>query len=160
MEALLNAEAEARIRSNLESSGPGLSNTPPREHTAAGMSKFNPDFWEVTLSDEGWSGFTTQDQPYFESEEDLDARQARDERARGLRRELETVIAGVLTDRQREVVELYYFSRMNQRQICERLGISQQSVSERLYGKARKGRVVGGALQKLRREMQSRGIEW
>jgi len=66
----------------------------------------------------------------------------------------------VLTDRQFEVVDLYYFESKNQREIASPLGISQQSVSERLYGKARGGRVVGGALRKLRRELQERGIEW
>ena len=131
-----------------------------RQETDTHTSTFNPDFWEVTLSDSGWRGFTTQDHPCFESNEDLDERHARDERARAMRRELETVIAEVLTERQREVVELYYFGRLNQRQIGERLGISQQSVSEHLYGKQRKGKAVGGALRKLKKVCGRRGISW
>jgi RNA polymerase sigma factor (sigma-70 family) len=127
------------------------------QDTDTRTSKFNPDFWEVTVNDAGWRGFTTQDYPYYESDEDLDARQARDERARGMRCEIEAVIAEVLTDRQREVVELYFFGRMNQRQIGERLEISQQVVSEHLYGKMRGGKAVGGALRKLRKVCADRG---
>ena len=124
------------------------------------MPDFNPDFWEVTLSDEGWRGFTTQDHPYFEPDEDLESRQAREERARGMRPELENVIAEVLTDRQREVVELHFFAGLNQRQIGEQLGISQQAVGQHLYGKLREGKTVGGALRKLQKVCARRGISW
>ena len=75
------------------------------------MSKFNPDFWEVTLSEAGWRGFSNQDHPYYEPAEERDARQERDARARAMRRALEQVIAEVLTDRQREVVELYFLDQ-------------------------------------------------
>lgn len=123
-------------------------------------SRSNPDFWEVTLSDAGWRRFTTQDYPYYESDEDLEDRHARDDQAQAMRRELEMVIAEVLTDRQREVVELYFFEAMNQRQIGKELGISQQVVSEHLYGKQRDGKAEGGALKKLRKMCAARGISW
>ena len=128
--------------------------------TGSGMSKFNPDFWEVTLSEAGWQRFTTQDHPYFEKDEDLDVRHEWDERARDMRGELEAVIAEVLTDRQRSVVELHFFGQMNQRQIGEKLGISQQAVGQHLYGKLRNGKSVGGALRKLRKVCAQRGISW
>jgi len=57
-------------------------------------------------------------------------------------------------------VELYFLRELNQSQVAERLGISQQSVSEHLYGKLRNGRVVGGAIRKLRRACAKRGIRW
>jgi DNA-directed RNA polymerase specialized sigma24 family protein len=65
-----------------------------------------------------------------------------------------------LTERQREVVELYFLRELNQSQVAERLGISQQSVSEHLYDKLRGGRVVVGAIRKLRRACAKRGIRW
>ena len=64
----------------------------------------------------------------------------------------------VLTDRQREVVELYYFAQLNQRQIAEHLDITQQTVSEHLYGKVRDGRAVVGAIRKLRKACAERGL--
>ena len=36
------------------------------------MSKFNPDFWEVTVSQEKWGQFSNQDHPYYEDSEDLE----------------------------------------------------------------------------------------
>ena len=71
---------------------------------------------------------------------------------------VEQLVRELLTDKQREVVLLYFFEELNQRQIAERLGISQQSVSEHLYGKMRNGRAVGGALRKLRRACAEQGI--
>ena len=49
---------------------------------------------------------------------------------------------------------------MNQREIAEQLDVSQLAVSEHLYGKRRNGKVVGGALRKLRKVCAQRGIEW
>ena len=66
----------------------------------------------------------------------------------------------VLTERQREVVLLHFVHELNQRQIACRLGMSQQSVSEHLYGRAQGDRRVGGALRKLRKACAKRGIRW
>jgi len=59
-------------------------------------------------------------------------------------------VAATLTSKQREVVEGYFFEGLSQGQLAERLGISQQVVHKRLYGVQRRGRRIGGALEKLR----------
>jgi len=56
-----------------------------------------------------------------------------------------------LTPSQREAVIMYFLEGKTQRQIAERLGISQQAVSAHLFGKMRRGRRVGGAIRALRR---------
>ena len=124
------------------------------------MAKFNPDFWEVTLSDTVWRQFATEDGPHYENPDDAAVRRAREERARTLMPEIRAILDSVLTCRQREVVVLYFLEKLNQRQISERLGISQQAVSEHLYGKVRNGRAVGGALRKLRRACAKNGVRW
>jgi len=124
------------------------------------MAKFNPDFWEVTLSQESWRRFSVEDHPYYEKPEDVEARREREDRARALVPELRAILEEVLTPRQREVVSLYYFEKLNQREIAQRLGVTQQSVSEHLYGKVRNGRAVGGALRKLRKVCLRRGVQW
>ncbi|MCB9766330.1 MAG: sigma-70 family RNA polymerase sigma factor [Alphaproteobacteria bacterium] len=58
-----------------------------------------------------------------------------------------------LTDKQREAVELHFFEGLSQGEIARRLGVSQQVVQRRLYGARRGGRVVGGALPRLRAAM-------
>jgi RNA polymerase sigma factor (sigma-70 family) len=124
------------------------------------MSKFNPDFWEVTISEESWRQFSAEDGLYYEGPDEAERRRQRAERAEALWRDIRGVMAEVLTARQREVVTLYFFEELNQRQIADRLGISQQSVSEHLYGKIRNGRAVGGALRKLRNACAGRGVRW
>ena len=124
------------------------------------MSKFNPDFWEVTISEESWEQFTTEERLGYESPEEVEERHERAERAKALLPTVRAIMDEVLTPRQREVIELYFFEGLNQREIAEQLGISQQSVSEHLYGKERKGRAVGGALRKLRKACVKRGVQW
>ena len=122
------------------------------------MSKFNPDFWEVTLSQESWQQFSSEDRLHYEEPGEREQRHGREERAKAMMPAIRAVMDEVLTDRQREVVCFYFFENMNQRQIAETLGIAQQSVSERLYGKIRNGRAVGGALRKLRKACSRRGV--
>ena len=124
------------------------------------MSKFNPDFWEVTISEDVWQQFTLSDALCYESADEIEARHAQAEQAVALRETIEAIVDEVLTPRQREVVDLYFFKGYNQRQIGEKLNISQQSVSEHLYGQIRNGRSIGGALRKLRKVCLLRGIDW
>lgn len=59
-------------------------------------------------------------------------------------------VATALTDKQRQVVEAYFFEGLSQGEIARRLGITQQVVQKRLYGAPRGGRLVGGAMGRLR----------
>jgi len=61
---------------------------------------------------------------------------------------------GQLTPKQRQAVELFFFEGLSQGDIARRLGVSQQVISKRLYGDRRSGRVVGGALAKLRAALE------
>jgi RNA polymerase sigma factor (sigma-70 family) len=122
------------------------------------MAKFNPDFWEVTLAADRWQRFAQTDRIWHEAPEDVTERHERLDRARRLWPDVRRLIDDILTDRQREVVLLHFIEELNQRQIAERLGISQQSVSEHLYGKMRNGRAVGGALRKLRKACARQGL--
>ena len=122
------------------------------------MSKFNPDFWEVTISPESWQKFSTEDHLYYEEPGEAEKRHEREERAKALMPVIRAIMDEVLTARQREVISLYFFEGLNQREIAEKLGISQQSVSERLYGKIRDDHAVGGALRKLRKACVRQGV--
>ena len=64
-----------------------------------------------------------------------------------------------LTERQRQVLELYYLRGLDQAGVATLLGISQQSVSEHLFGKSRHHRHVGGLVHKLRKLCARDGIE-
>ncbi|WP_437327702.1 sigma factor-like helix-turn-helix DNA-binding protein [Sorangium sp. So ce381] len=59
-----------------------------------------------------------------------------------------------LTAKQREVVEAYFFDGLSQGEIARRLGVAQQVVQKRLFGAPRGGRVVGGAMLRLRQALE------
>lgn len=63
------------------------------------------------------------------------------------------VVRDALTDKQREAVELFFFEGLSQSEIARRLGVSQQVIQKRLHGVPRRGRVVGGAIPKLRKAL-------
>lgn len=67
-----------------------------------------------------------------------------------LRDAVRAAVEGALTDKQRAVVEACFFEGLSQGEAATRLGISQQVVSKTLHGAPRDGRLVGGALRKLR----------
>jgi RNA polymerase sigma factor (sigma-70 family) len=124
------------------------------------MTKFNADFWETTLASESWEAFSNEDALWHRTEEEQEIRHRRAQLAENAKPELSRIVDEVLTERQREVVKLYFFGEQNQRQIAESLGMSQQTVSEHLYGKIRNGHAVGGAIRKLQAACVARGIRW
>jgi len=69
-----------------------------------------------------------------------------DARDRAIRRAVETV----LTEKQREAVELFFFQGLSQSEIARELGVAQQVVQKRIFGASRRGAVVGGAIARLR----------
>jgi len=124
------------------------------------MSKFNPDFWETTIAAGAWDRFAIEDGLWHGDPQAAPHRGRLSARAAALWPAVRAVMSEVLTDRQQEAVTLYFLGGLNQRQIAEALGISQQAVSEHLHGKMRNGRAVGGALRKLRKACAKRGIRW
>ena len=72
-----------------------------------------------------------------------------------LRDAVRAAVATALTDKQREVVEACFFEGLSQGEIARRLGIAQQVVQKRLFGAPRGGRLVGGAISRLREALAS-----
>ncbi|MEO7327381.1 MAG: sigma factor-like helix-turn-helix DNA-binding protein [Minicystis sp.] len=59
-------------------------------------------------------------------------------------------VSRALTDKQRQVVEAYFFEGLSQGEIARRLGVTQQVVQKRIFGAPRGGKLVGGAIHRLR----------
>ena len=115
------------------------------------MNEFSANFWEIPVD-----GATLERAPesaglWFESEEDRARRHAFKEFYAAVRPEVDALIAQRLTQRQREVVLLYYYYGKTQEDIAVILDVSQSTVSRHLFGTRRDGRKVGGALTKLRK---------
>ena len=115
---------------------------PRRDHT----------YWEIPVDPDVLARFPAAE---AEPSRDPDKQRIIDEAVAQLR----TIIATGLTARQREVVQLYFFDGLTEREIAQRLGIAQQVVSRHLFGALRAGRRVGGAMAKLRRMAEALGID-
>lgn len=125
------------------------------------MAKYDPAFWEVSVAPEILEAILaapdSPEQALISPEEEQAAaeRERLKDKAVALIREL---IRTRLTERQRQVVELYFQESKSECEIAEILHVSQQVVSKHLYGVLREGRRVGGALKKLRELCDQLGI--
>ncbi len=72
--------------------------------------------------------------------------------------DVRAIIEDGLTERQRQVLELYFLRGLDQSTVARLLGMSQQSVSEHIHGKTRHGHQVGGLVRKLRKLCARAGI--
>ncbi len=70
--------------------------------------------------------------------------------------ELRRAITSSLTDKQREVIEAFFFEGRSQGEIARALGVSQQVVQKRLFGTMRNNKLVGGAIARLRTALGAR----
>jgi len=125
------------------------------------MSRFNPDFWEVVVERARLEAFANEDALWHEYNRTLPEERRRQEKhTREVFDRVNDLIRTELTLRQREVVRLYYFARLTEAEIGRRLRIPQQVVSQHLFGILRNGRRVGGAIPRLRKICEKRGITW
>jgi RNA polymerase sigma factor (sigma-70 family) len=76
-----------------------------------------------------------------------------DPRQAALCEALRRAIERELSEKQREVVDAYFFQGESQGEIARRLGVSQQVVQKRLFGASRGDKLVGGAIARLRRAL-------
>lgn len=124
------------------------------------MSGFNPDFWEVVVERSRMEAYANEDALWHESQKSKNQVSPGRSRTREAFQQVLELIQTELTQRQQEVVQLYYLAGLTETRIAERLNIPQQVVSQHLHGIVRHGKRVGGALPKLRKLCESRGITW
>jgi len=115
------------------------------------MAKFNSDFWEVQAGPEYLASVSSERALWFETDVDRDRRHATREFFGEVMPSVTTIIDEQLTNRQREVLRLYYFEGKTQEDIAAILDLTQSTVSRHLFGTVRNGKKVGGAIPKLRK---------
>ena len=124
--------------------------------TPGDMAKFDPQFWELPVDPEVLDRFEAAP-PYDELEDAENERRAEVLAEAVL--QLRTIVSTHLTDKQHQILTMYYFDRMTQQAIAGKLGIAQQVVSKHLFGVVRDGKKVGGALKRLRKAMKQLHID-
>lgn len=64
---------------------------------------------------------------------------------------IKKIIVSGLTERQKEIITLYFVCNCTQTFIAKKLGISQPTVNQHLNGKKRNGKKIGGSIIKIRK---------
>lgn len=118
----------------------------------------NPDFWEVSLEPLDLAQHPNEAGIWFESIEDRLARFKRAARVAKLIRPIMDLVYSALTQKQREVLILYFFHQKTQEEVAQIMGISRRVVSQHLFGVCRNGKQVGGAIKKLQKLCREQGI--
>ena len=121
---------------------------------------YNSDFWEIRIDQKDLERFPNESGVWFEDKEEQEDRYEREELIRSIMPLLMDVMAGGLTERQRNAVLLYFIYRKTQREIADILGISRRVLSQHLFGICRNGKHVGGAVKKLRKLCDRQGIRF
>jgi predicted transcriptional regulator len=121
------------------------------------MAQFNPDFWEVATDCATLDRTPAEAGLWYETETDRERRHALNEFFSAVLPVIRTHIDTRLTDRQREILHLYYFCNKSQEDIAEILSLTQSTVSRHLFGTVRNGRKVGGAIPKLKKIVERDG---
>jgi len=115
------------------------------------MAQFNPDFWEVGVDNATLEQVPEQNSLWYQTDIDRERSQAMREFFESVRPSVDQLIEAELTERQREVLKLYYFYNKTQEDIAAILNLSQSTVSRHLFGTPRSGKKIGGAIPKLRK---------
>lgn len=115
------------------------------------MAEYNADFWEISTDSRYLESVPANRALWFETPEDQVRRHAFNDFFKEVKPVVIGIIDSELTNRQREVVTLYYFQGKTQEDIAAILDLSQSTVSRHLFGTVRDGKKVGGAISKLRK---------
>ncbi len=122
------------------------------------MPRFNPDFWEILVPSTYFHQLCNEDQIQYESPEHRELQLERRAKKETVLAQIRDIIDEELTAIQRNCVMLYFFEGQTQERIASTLGISRRVVSQHLFGVKRKGKCVGGAINKIRKVCTKRGI--
>ncbi len=122
------------------------------------MACFNPDFWEIPVDFDTLAEFDVSHAIWHETEEERESRWMREDRQEQFMPKLMDIIENELTPKQRQAIILYFFARKTQEEIGQIMGIPHQVVSQHIHGIRRKGKKIGGAIARIRKACERRGI--
>ncbi len=107
--------------------------------------------YEIHLDTDHWNNLDSKYRNWSEYNSNPDQMRQREELVKKLIELIKVEVMPELTERQRQITQLYFESQLNEDEIAEILGISQSTVSQHLFGKKRNGTKVGGSIRKIRK---------
>ncbi len=121
---------------------------------------YNPEFWEIQLDQVDLERFPNEANIWYETGEDRVHRYQREDHVDELADAVYDFLSQYLTQKQCEVVVLYFIYQKTQQEVAEIIGISRRVVSQHLFGICREGKHIGGAVNKLRKLCARHGIDF
>ena len=106
---------------------------------------------EIHLDTDHWNNLDSNHRNWSEYNRNPDQMRQRVELVKKLIQLIKVEVMPELTEKQRQITQLYFESQLNEDEIAEILGISQSTVSQHLFGKKRNGNKIGGSIQKIRK---------
>jgi len=122
------------------------------------MARFNSDFWEIPVDFDKLMEFDARRALWYETDEERESRWLREDRQEQFIPRLMEIIENELTPRQRQAVVLYFFGQKTQEEVGRIMGVPHQVVSQHIYGIRRNGKKIGGAIARIRKACEKRGI--
>ena len=118
------------------------------------LNKSRPFVKEIFLKQGHWQNIPEAKQQWYDYNHDARHRAEMTTIHQEIIPVIRRIIRIELTERQREVLTLSFFHGHTQEQIANELNISQPTVSQHLNGKKRNGKVIGGAIRKIRKVLR------
>ena len=108
-------------------------------------------FREIHLDYKQWENIPAEAKRFHEYNHSKKDRAKRESVLREIMPPIDKIISSCLTQRQYQIVLLYYKRKLTQTNIAKLLGISQSTVSQHLNGKKRNGKKIGGSFLRIRK---------
>ncbi len=119
------------------------------------MDKKKPFSWEVHLDLGWWENIPENSDPWFQYNNSQDDRVVRRAASRKIIRFLFRHILSDLTLRQQKVIK-FFLNQRTQKHAARKLGVSQPTISQHLYGKKRNGLKIGGAVRRIKKKIEEK----
>ena len=122
------------------------------------MAKSDPRFWEIMFLPDQLDEFSEADAIWHETEEERKLRYEKEDSRRKIIPLIMDIIENDLTEMQRNCIELHFLRKRTRAEVAQVLGISHRVVTQHIYGICRRGKRIGGGIQKIRKICEKRGI--
>jgi predicted transcriptional regulator len=106
---------------------------------------------EAHLDMNHWNNLDERYKNWSEYNRNSDQMRQREGLAKKLIELIKVEVLPKLTERQRQITQLYFEFQLNEDKIARMLNISQPTVSQHIFGKKRNGKKVGGSIRKIRK---------
>lgn len=107
--------------------------------------------YEIHLDTDHWNNLDAKHKNCSEYNRNSDQIRRREELVAKFIELIKVEVLPKLTERQRQITQLYFEFQLSEVEIAGILGISQPTVSQHLFGKKRNGKKVGGSIRKIRK---------